>query len=162
MTQNIQEFRETAGLVMDISEVPDFITKAAFNMYQSAPNMPATVINEAIKSAADDVAKIAFEMVGAAIAKDSGALIDYGANKDVVEHAGFRKWASRDKAASIGGVALNVGKKALTTTTGNVALGTGLSVAPGLSEKKNQLETGGATPPAPPEQPNPQSMIGGN
>ena len=160
--QNIQEFRETAGLVMDVNDVPDFITKAAFSLYTSAPNMPATVIQEAIKTANDHVAKTAYEMVAAAIAKDSGALIDYGSNKDVVEHAGLCKWASREKAASIGGLAMTVGKKALTTTTGTVALGTGLSVAPGLSEKKNQLETGGVTPPEPPEQPKPQSMLGGN
>lgn len=137
MGRSIDEFTKIASLVMDTTDIEPWVVKAAYSVYTEAPNIPASVLTKAIEGA-DGNTKIAYELVGAACAYDRGALVDYGTNSDVAEHAGFRKWANLMTSAVVG-----AGKKLVTTNTGNIALGTGMTAIPSASEKTNQLAGGG-------------------
>jgi hypothetical protein len=66
------EFLKIANEYVDMDQVPPYVARAAYNVYNALPEKSAALIMAAYDNQTNEMAKVAFEMIAANIVKEAG------------------------------------------------------------------------------------------
>lgn len=120
------EFYKAASCNIDLDELPTHVSRAAYNIYSSLPEKCASLVLESYSKTENELAKLAFEVIGAALIKEAEEKTAFLPAVAAVAGRLGVGMAARGAASTVATTAASTGAKSM---LGGVAKNVGINAA---------------------------------